>query len=303
MQYVPIIVSLVALTISLSALTVAILNYRRKSSSRVRGRFSVAQSIYGDDEYVSSVTIENMKDRPITILSVHLQVGYNYYIEIEDFRETPLIIKGFETWHSEYEAIDFYAVSSRKIDMNHLLSDRNTKCRLVISTTDGKVTVKDFKSYWDPVHHHLLRNPLTVPVHPVRFFYKGKAFGGNTKYIIEVTDGSAEPILIPVHESDSGTEKLEGIHLTAESLKSATTLEVFLKSQQALHPNLSGATISVKDTAALRRKSPMYDGKERIEAPSVGLLVYYLLSPIKAAYDRSRARRKSLPPAKGTKDD
>ncbi len=293
MQYLPIIISLVALTISLSALTVAILNYRRKSSARVRGRFGISRSIYGEDEYVSSVTLENMKDRPITILSIQLRVGYNYYVEIEDFEATPLTIKAFETWHSEYEPVDFYAVSTRKINLNRLLSDRNTKRRLVLSTTDGKLKVKDFKRYWDPVHHHLLRNPLTVPVTAMRLFYKGKAFGGNTKYIIEVTGVGPEPNLIPVHQGDSGTEKLAGIFLTSDSLSSAAELEAFLVSRQAHNPSLTAATIRVVDTATIRQKNSIYDGKERIEAPSIGFLVYHLLSPIKRKFDQAKTKRQS----------
>lgn len=293
MQYLPIIISLVALTISLSALTVAILNYRRKSSAKVRGRFSIARSSYGEDEYVSSVTLENMKDRPITVLSIHLRVGYNYYVEIEDFEATPLTIKAFESWHSKYEPVDFYAVSTRKIDLNRLLSGRNIKRRLVLSTTDGKLKVRNFKRYWDPVHHHLLRNPLTVPVTAMRLFYKGKAFGGNTKYIIEVTGVGPKPSLVPVRESDSGSEKLAGIFLTSESLKSAMALESFLMSQQSLHPSLMSATIRVVDTATIRRKNGIFDGKERVEAPSIGFLVYHLLSPIKRKYDRFKAERQS----------
>jgi len=288
--YLPIIISVVALTISLSALTVAILNYRRKSSARVRGRFGISRSIYGEDDYVSSVTLENMKDRPITILSIQLRVGYNYYIEIEDFKATPLIIKAFETWHAEYEPIDFYAVNTRKIDLNHLFSGKRP-ARLILSTTDGRLKVKEFKKYWDPVHDYLLKNPLTIPVHPVRIYYKGKVFGGKTKYIIEVTGVRAEPMLVPVHESDAGIEKLVGIVLSAESLTSATALDSFLVSKKAAHPSLADATFRVVDMADVRRNDRMYDGKERIVAPGIGFIVYHVLSPLKVAYDRFTARR------------
>jgi hypothetical protein len=44
----------------------------------------MASSVYCDDPYLSSLVIENLKDRAITIFEIYLKVGNHCYIQIED---------------------------------------------------------------------------------------------------------------------------------------------------------------------------------------------------------------------------
>lgn len=89
--------TIAALLLSTSAFTVAVLNYRRKAGTLVRGSFSVASSVYCDDPYVSSLVIENLKDRAVTIFEIYLKVGSNCYIQVENFDSKPLVLRAYET--------------------------------------------------------------------------------------------------------------------------------------------------------------------------------------------------------------
>ena len=78
--------SIVALVVSITALIYTVKTYLLKSGLNVRGSYSMMSSIYCEDKYVGSVTIENLKDRAIVILKIYLQVGRNYYIRIDDLK-------------------------------------------------------------------------------------------------------------------------------------------------------------------------------------------------------------------------
>lgn len=77
--------SISALFISTVALLFSAKTYRRKSGVFVRGNFSIASNRDCNDKYVASVILENLKDRAVTVFAIYLRIGYNYYIEIEDF--------------------------------------------------------------------------------------------------------------------------------------------------------------------------------------------------------------------------
>ena len=108
--------------ISIIILTVAVWNYRRKSGVDIQGSYTVSSSRDCDDKYVSSIVLENLKDRSITIFSIYLQVGRPYHVELDNFKDAPLILKPFETFHKDYGPIEFYEFTMKKVEINALLT-------------------------------------------------------------------------------------------------------------------------------------------------------------------------------------
>jgi len=84
---------LVAVAVQFPRWRSALWDYRRKSSTLIRGMFSVSSGVYSDDHWISSVTLENLKDRSVTIFGVYLQFGYNLYLDIDEFDQEPLILR------------------------------------------------------------------------------------------------------------------------------------------------------------------------------------------------------------------
>jgi hypothetical protein len=77
-----------------------------------------------NDVYVTEVILENLKDRAVTIFSIYLKIGHNYYVELENLEEKPLVLKAFETYRREFGPIEFYGINNNKIRLNDLLGDR-----------------------------------------------------------------------------------------------------------------------------------------------------------------------------------
>src|SRR5690554_7110975 len=112
----------------------------------IKRQFCIASSAYAEDKYVSSVTLENFKDRSVIIFKVFLRVGANYYIELDDFEHEPKILKPYESYTNHYGPVDFYCLNMNRIKLNHLLGSKGVKKSLVLSTSHGKYVVKDRKS-------------------------------------------------------------------------------------------------------------------------------------------------------------
>ena len=175
--------SVVALLVSIAALIYTAKTYLLKSGAQIRGLFSIHSSISCEDKYVGSLALENMKDRATVIFKIYLLIGRNYYIELEDFEDAPLVLKPFEVFSKQYDPVDFYSVSMKRINLNNILDSKKAKSRIVLSTGDGRYDVKEWINRWSPIGD-FFKNHITAVIHPIRSTYKGKSYGGNAKYIV-----------------------------------------------------------------------------------------------------------------------
>jgi hypothetical protein len=266
--------SIVAIIISAIALLVATKNYRRKAGVLVRGGFSMSSSRDCVDRYVSQVLIENLKDRAITIFAIYLRVGHNYYIEIEDLEESPLVLKAYETFHKQYGPIQFYGLNSNKVDLNSLFENEKVRKRLVLSTSDGKYVVPAKIKHWHPVGD-FFKNHMTATLRPVRLLHKKKHIGGNIKYVVEFIPEEGEAEVVTIHPRDHELKMFRAFSLTLESLESVDSLRNYLQRKQE-EGLLNCKCFEVHDVTEWKLKAlDFYDGRT-IHARYYGFWMYHL---------------------------
>ena len=262
-------IPIAAIALSSIALLVAVLNYRRKSGSRVRGYITIASSIECEDRYVSTLFIENLKDRAITIFAIYLRVGHNYYIRLEDLESRPLILRGYESFAKEYGPIEYYGINLKRINLNKLLADSKLKKRLVLSTADGKLVVPPRIKSWNPIGDYF-RNHFTAVIYPIETLHKGRYVGGNIRYVVDVVseDGHEESVLL---RNDS-FGAFRNFRLTAEALKSAEQLRAHLTERKE-EGSLRCRSFNVLDLAVHRanRDPP----NETFEATYISWFLYH----------------------------
>ncbi|MGA9704061.1 hypothetical protein [Pseudomonas sp.] len=162
---------------------------------------------------MSSVLLENEKDRATTIFAIYLRVGYSYYIEIENFEHEPLILKAFETFYREYDPIDFYSVNMRRIKMDALLHDNKVPKKLFLSTSQGKYRVPKPYKHWDPVIEFFGNHTIAV-IHPARSTYKGKAYGSNVAYLVDLKFQDNSEQVVPIHPRDYEVRRFKNVRLS-----------------------------------------------------------------------------------------
>jgi hypothetical protein len=268
----------VALIVSLIALTFVIRNYWRKSGIYIRGQFSICSSIYCEDKYVSSIVLENVKDRSVVIFKIFLLVGRNYYIELENFDGEPKILKPYEVYSNQYDPVDFYSVNMNRIKLDNLLNSKNIKSRLVLSTSNGKYVVKEWIKRWDPISD-FFKNHMTALVHPIRSTYKNKCFGSEVKFIVDIKTEDGKEETIPIYPRDYETRKFRKFTLPKESLESKESLETYLI-EKALQGDFKCVDIVVHDVKAWRDEMYCDEYKQVIEAKYYNWFMYFVLGRI-----------------------
>jgi hypothetical protein len=280
-----------ALCISVLALIITLRNYRRKSGMYVRGAYSTTSSRAGDDIFVSELLLENLKDRSVTIFSIHLKIGHNYYLQIENLDERPLVLKPFETYRKEFGPIEFYAVSSNKIILNDVVRDRTVKKRLILSTSDGRYRVRPGIRRWSPIGK-FFHNHMTAIVLPISSTHKEKYLGGKIAYVIEiVAPGGAEEI-IPIHPRDYELKIFKNFSLTRDSLATKDALQQFLQ-KQVDGGSLSCKSFVVYDLNEWRKEAHEFYSGETFRAVSCSALQYYVVGRAMTIYSDWKLRRQN----------
>jgi hypothetical protein len=245
-----------------------------------------------DDKYVSSVTLENIKDRAITIFAIYLRIGSNYYLEIENFDDTPLILKAFEVYQKEYGEIAFYGINMNRIKIDNLMDDKRVKRRIILSTSNGKYEVPKSLPKWNPVYEYF-KNNLTAIIHPVRSMFKDKAFGLNVKYIIVFKYENGKEEIIPIRQHDYELKIFKNFNLTKESVKSKSELEIYLNKVQA-DGKLNALSFEVHDLEEWRGETYKLDKLETINAEYVSKFQYYIVGRIYTKISDWQLKRQNI---------
>lgn len=244
-------IALASVAIATLAAVFAIRGDRRKSGIDIRADFTVASAVSSAERWVAKVRLENLKDRTVNIYKIYLEVGHGLHIEVEDFTERPLSLDAYGVYQQEYDPVDFYSHGLSRV--TGFLSDEKVRQRLVLTTVQGRYYPKrGTKTFDDPFLDTILRNYYTGVVHPMRLTYKGRSYGSNAKFVVElITDDGAEE-RVPIYPHDYQIRKFSNFSLTRESLDSQPALERFLREQIA-EGRLSRHDFKVVDLEALRQ--------------------------------------------------
>lgn len=267
------VLAVTALIVSLIALIFTVRMYNLKAGQRFRCQYSTTSIIACTDQYVSRLIIENLKDKSAVIFSIHLRLGLNNYLLIEDFNDEPLILKPFEVYNKKYDPIIFYSAGSNKIDVGNLIYARK-KHRIILITTNGKYSVKLFIPP-DKILKEYFTNYYTSRIYPERLSYNDKYYGNNVKFLIDIKYTENESEVIGIHEGDFNRRIFKNFKLTKESLCTANDLNQFLELQKN-QGNLQYQSVKVIDfNKQIAIESEDY--VNRVSVTNVGFWQYHIV--------------------------
>lgn len=288
---VSLIVAIIALIVSVIALVYTAKTYHLKSGAYIRGTYSIRSSIECEDKFLHEITLENLKDRPVVIFKIFLKLGHNYFIEIDDFEDSPLILKPFEVFHREYEPIDMYSVGMGRILLNDLFDKQRVKKQIILSTTDGKYIIKEYIRRWDPIGI-FFQNYWTAIARPLRSTYKGKSFGSNAKYVVEFVMDGENAEIIPIYPRDYEIKKFKHFDLTRESLETKEELEEYLLSR-VVDGTIVCSDIKVYDMESWRKQVYEDENKKIISASYINWFSYYVIGRLESMISNYHMERKN----------
>ena len=266
---------LLSTSLSALAIVIAVSGYRRKSGMRIHGDFSIATSIDCDDPFVSSYALENLKDRTATIYASYLRVGPNYYIELEDFEESPLILRPFETYKRTLGPIEFYASGNRRVDMKQLLRTGQRNSKLVLSSSEGKYVVQKLINRWTPVFE-CFSNHFTGLLQVIRLRHKDVDLGGRIPFTLDLKYEDGREVIIPMHRDDHQLVCFKELNLTKESLMTAQAFRELLQERKDAGV-LKCKSFEVQDLESWRATArSFYDGSTVVAKP-IGFVRFHLV--------------------------
>lgn len=283
------VISLVALVISIIALYYTIVTFSLKSGHKIRCDITTASTVDCKDQFISDIILENLKDRATVIFSIYLKLGRGNYILIEKFEKEPLILRPFEVYRKSYDPIIMYSSSFKRIKINKLLSDRKLKHKILLSTTDGKYTVKTNTKKWEATPL-FFKNYTTAIVDPMRLSYKDKHYGENIKFLVELKDKEREDVIIPLRKDDYQIKIFNNFSLTKDCLTNKEKLESFLNLQKG-HNHISFDELKVIDfEEAISKRFANYD-KSIIELENRSFFKYNVMGRVYTYLENRRIKK------------
>jgi hypothetical protein len=253
--------------------------FNLKSGISIRGSYGTSSSIACEDEYIHKINLENKKDKAVTIFAIYLRIYPNYYLTIQDFEDSPLILKGFETYQNAYDPIEFYSINCNKVKIGDLLNHKKAKGRLVLATSEGKYVIRKRIKYWDPIGA-FFDNHWTALIQPVRATHNGKGYGGNAKYIVEFKSETGQAESVPIYPKDYEIKKFKKFSLTKESLESKAHLASYLETLRS-DGVISASELTVHDLEQLREERfEFYADRRELDLPRIGWFKYYIIGRI-----------------------
>jgi hypothetical protein len=267
-------IALASAIVSVIALIYTVLTFLLKRGHKFRCTYSNSSSRDCNDFYISSLTLENLKDRPAVIFEIYLKLGHGYFLQLEDFSEKPLILGGFEVYHKTYDPLLFYEAGSKTIKIDSLLRNKHVKHRLIVSTTEGKKTIKPGMKHWRP-HYAFFKNYLTAIIRPQYLTYNDISYGANVKYLLDFAEGGKKHV-ISFRDSDLNLAWASRFEITKENLSSK---DEFQKHIQSLvdAKKLSFDSFEVIDFAAgVERSRTPFEKKEIVAKPR-SFLFYHVI--------------------------
>ncbi len=244
-------IALASFAIAALALVFAIRGDRRKSGIDIRAEFSVASSVWSSERWVAEMRLENLKDRPVNVYKIYLEVGHGLHIEVENFTDNPLSLDAYSVFQQIYDPVEFYSHGMSRV--TGFLGDKKSRQRIVLTTSQGRYYPRcGTKTFDDPFLDTILSNITTGVVHPERLKHKGRSYGSEAKFVVTFSNADGTEEVVPIYPHDYEIRKFRNFKLTREAIESQQSLEEFLQEQVAAG-NLSYLSLSVVDLDAVRR--------------------------------------------------
>ena len=212
-------VAAASVIVSFIALVYVVRGDRRKSGLDILCDFAIKRSIDSAESWVSFLTLQNEKDRSVTIYEVFMELGPGVFVSIEDRHSSPITLGPYEAYHQSYDPVYLYDADLRKV--TGVFRNSATKEKVVLVTSFGRYYPRLVKSPQSPISDILSKNHWTAVIHPLRVEYKGSNYGSTVQYFVTLTDSNGEESVVPIYPRDHEIRKFANFSLTKWSMSSA----------------------------------------------------------------------------------
>lgn len=280
-----------ALILSAMAVYFTVVTFRLKKGSFVRGQYqTVSSSVATNDPYVCEVLLENLKDRSVVIFGIYLRLDHGYNLCIEEFEEDPLIISPFEVVRRQYDPLDGYSFNMKRLKIDALLENRR-RSKIMLSTTDGMITVKKPVFVNKPVYQWF-KNHLIISIGVDRTTFQGQSYGGATKYLVNLLNDDELIEAIPLYGRERNYKWFRDLGGEASDLASADTVQKLFEKMIVDKKSKANRVEVVDYQEILSERYANYDLESRAAERHSWFFVY-VVGRLLTVWDTHRVRREN----------
>ena len=215
--------------------------YKLKIGQKAKASYSIGYS--NDIPYISSVIIENLKDKDLVIHDIYVKFGANIYLDLldKDFSYKynivvpPLSVKEFK-----FGPVFIYNVNTHRVDVEKLFEPFEYK--IVLSTSHGKLICKDWGKGWNAISESLSNHHVFV-VHPNRVYSTSSvyfkenfetpaidfsSYSVEVKYVVKLIKKDGGQMYCSIYNNNKKIQLFKDLTFSDEVLKDEESLRKFL---------------------------------------------------------------------------
>tara|TARA_R110000868_G_scaffold8205_7_gene42702 strand:- start:6437 stop:7381 length:945 start_codon:yes stop_codon:yes gene_type:complete len=239
----------------------------------------------GCSPHVSTLIIENRKNRPEIITEIHMMLGYQYAIELKKYEADLLILKPLEAVIINLDPVSWYLLNGQVVNAGKLLMDKKIKKKIQLTTTRGVVKTRDNKQ-----GTHLIvrffKNYCFGYIHVWEQKNNGVTYTMNSEYLVRIESSNKKIVNYLIDKSGKIHPDIFGKYSLRKSvLESEESLRKYLTDELTARQLNDSKVVDVT-----RLAKP--DKHRNYELQFLPRWVYFLVGPIWAKADSFKAKWK-----------
>lgn len=168
---------LLSIIIATIAGIITYLTYKLKIGQKAKASCVITYS--KDLPYISSVIIENLKDKDLVIHDIYVKFGPDIYVDLldKDFSDKyNIVVPPLGVKEIKFGPVFMYNVNTHRVAVESLF--KTTKFKIVLSTSHGKLTCNDWGKGWSAISESL-NNYHVIVVRPNRIYSTSSVYFKN----------------------------------------------------------------------------------------------------------------------------
>lgn len=215
--------------------------YKLKIGQKARACCGIMYS--KDLPYISSVIIENQKDKDLVIHDIYVRFGPDIYVDLldKDFSDRyNIVVPPLSVKEIKFGPVFMYNVNTHRVDVENLF--KTTKYTVVLSTSHGKLICNDWNKGWSAISESLSNHHVVV-AHPNRIYSTSSVYFKNNfetpaidyssyseevKYVVKLITKDGEKMFCKIYDNDKKIKLFKNLTFSEEVLKDEDSIRKYL---------------------------------------------------------------------------
>lgn len=215
--------------------------YKLKIGQKAKACCTITYS--GELPYISSVIIENQKDKDLVIHDIYVRFGPDIYVELLDkdyFDKYNIVVPPLGTKEIKFGPVFMYNVNTQRVAVESLF--KTTKYKIVLSTSHGKLICNDWGKGWSAIseslknHHVVVANPNRIYSSSSVYFKNNfetpaidySSYSDEVKYVVKLITKDGEKMFCKIYDNNKKIILFKNLTFSEEVLKDEDSIRKYL---------------------------------------------------------------------------